>query len=85
MSVVGLNLIRWGSWLIFLAAWLLLLFQMITRWGVMSVDLHYDGVTFLVLIGTLWGRIAKEKSREFELFCISVTTVIVLGLIHGRV
>jgi hypothetical protein len=43
VSVLSLNVIRFGSWLVFLAAWLILLFQMITKWGVMSVDHHYDG------------------------------------------
>ncbi len=83
MSVRSLNLtMRFGSWLIFLAAWLILLFQMITKWGVMSVDHHYDGVALLVLLGALWARMAKEEGREFELFCICMTMVTGLGLMH---
>lgn len=85
MSVFSLKVIRFGSWLIFLVAWLILLFQMITKWGVMSVDLRYDGVTLLVLLGALWARMAKEKGRELELFCICMTTVTVLGLMHRPV
>jgi len=85
VSVLSLNVIRFGSWLVFLAAWLVLLFQIITKWGAMSVGHHYDGVALLVLLGALWGRMAKEKGRELELFCICVTTVIVLGLIHSPV
>lgn len=82
MSVLGLALIRFGSWLVFLAAWLILLFQMITKWGVMSVDHHYDGLALLVLLGALWARMAKEKGRELELFCICMMMVTGLSLMH---
>ncbi len=82
MSVLSVKMMRFGSWLIFLAAWLILLFQMITKWRVMSVDLHYDGIALLVLLGALWARMAKEKDRELELFCICMTMVTGLGLMH---
>ena len=85
LSVLSLNVIRFGSWLNFLVAWLILLFQMITKWGVMSVDLHYDGVALLVFLGALWGCMAKEKGRELELFSISMITVTVLDLMHRPV
>jgi hypothetical protein len=82
MSALSLNVIRFGSWLVFVVAWLLLLIQTITRWGLVSVGLHYDAVTLLVLLCALWGSMAKEKGRELELFCICVTTVILLDLVH---
>ncbi len=83
MSVLSLNVIRFGSWLVFLAAWIILLFQVVTKWGVMSVGHHYDGLALLVLLGALWARMAKEKGRELELFCICMTMVTGLGLMHG--
>ncbi len=82
MSVLSVKMMRFGSWLIFLAAWLILLFQMITEWRAMSVDLHYDGIALLVLLGALWARMAKEKDRELELFCLCMTMVTGLGLMH---
>jgi hypothetical protein len=77
MSALSSRLISIGSWLIFLAAWLTLLVQLFISWKVMSVDLHYDVVTLLVLLGALWGRLAPDKGREPELLSLSLTTAIV--------
>jgi hypothetical protein len=67
---------------VFPAAWIILLFQMITRWGAMGVDHQYEALALLIMLGVLWARMAKEKGRELELFCICMTRVTGLGLMH---
>ena len=82
MSALSSNLIRIGSWLIFLAAWMTLLVQLVIRWKSINVELHYDGIALLVLLGALWGRLALEKRRETELLLLGLTTAIVLAVVH---
>jgi hypothetical protein len=68
-----------------LAAWLTMLLQLFISWRSMGVEMHYDLVTLLVLLGALWGRLAHDKGREPDLFLLSVTTAIILAFVRRLV